>query len=136
MDRDSPSNSGIYINGEDNTASATVSTVDYTIGAGASIGRWSGGNGENFDGIIDDFRFFSWALSETEVKDLYDLGFIRADVDKNDKVDYFDFAFVAARWLDDNCSVSNRCDRADIDKNDVVGGSDLAALVENWLESK
>jgi hypothetical protein len=136
VDRDSPSNSGIYINGEDNTASATVSTVDYTIGAGASIGRWSGGNGENFDGIIDDFRFFSWALSETEVKDLYDLGFIRADVDKNDKVDYFDFAFVAARWLDDNCSVSNRCDRADIDKNDVVGGSDLAALVENWLESK
>lgn len=136
VDRDSPSNSGIYINGEkDIYGSASVSTVDFSLGAGACIGRWSGGNGENFDGMIDDFRFFSWVLDESEIVELYDYGFIQGDIDKDDEVDAIDFTTFASKWDRADCDSPDWCDGADIDKNSSVNETDLMILGENWLKT-
>jgi hypothetical protein len=136
VDRSSSANTKIYINNADDTIDVpSISTIDYSLGAGASIGRWSGGSGENFDGIIEDFRIFSWALSQDEIADLYDYGFILGDVDKNDIVDFFDFSLFSLNWMNSNCEGPDWCNDKDLDKNGSVNMGDLNFIVEHWLDS-
>jgi hypothetical protein len=136
VDRDSSAGTKIYVNNVDDTSGTpNVSTVDYSLGAGACIGRWSGGGGEDWDGIIDDFRFYSWALNENEVSALYDYGFILGDINKDDIVDNFDFGILGANWKDENCIEPGWCGGGDLDKNGTVDILDLFVLGEHWLES-
>ena len=134
VDRDSYSHTRIYINGVNDTASVGVlSAVDCSLGAGASIGRWSGGNSENWDGLIDDFRFFSWALSEAEVDALHAYGFGPADLDRNEKVNAADFARLAAVWSNEDCGEPGWCYHADVNQDGVVDVSDLGLFAQYWL---
>jgi len=51
-----------------------------------------------------------------------------------DGADLADFAFLAARWLQDNCTESNdHCDRTDLDQSGSVDITDLEIFLANWL---
>lgn len=69
-----PSTAKVYIDGVDETVSLVSDTLDslnntiqFTIGAESSIGQF-------IDGIIDEFGFWSRALSSSEVSQLYNAG--------------------------------------------------------------
>jgi Cellulase (glycosyl hydrolase family 5)/Concanavalin A-like lectin/glucanases superfamily/Chitobiase/beta-hexosaminidase C-terminal domain len=135
VDRDSLAGTKIYVNNVNNTSGIpNINTVDYSLGAGVSIGRWSGGGGENWDGIMDDFRLYSWALSEDEVRSLYEYGFIQGDIDKSDEVNNIDLASLKVVWTNNECSDPDWCQGGDIDKNGYVNTVDLIILAEHWLE--
>ncbi len=70
-----PDSTSIYINGElmNKTASKVRLTDICTDGAAAWIGHANWGEGEGLEGSIDDFRLYSKALTENEVKELYDI---------------------------------------------------------------
>jgi hypothetical protein len=135
VDRDLPSQTKVYIDNVNNTSGTpSVNTVDYSLGAGVSIGRWSGGSGQNWDGIIDDFRFYSWALNENEVSAVYDYGFITGDINKNDRVDNVDLGLLGANWRQSGCAAPLWCSGSDIDKNSAVDTLDLLVFAEHWLQ--
>ena len=61
---------------------------------------------------------------------------IAADFDGDCKVDLSDISYLAANWLNSDCSASwFRCDGTDIDRSGDVGFSDLAELAQGWLSS-
>jgi Concanavalin A-like lectin/glucanases superfamily len=71
----------------------------FEIGSG-----WYGG----YDGLIDDFRIYNYALSQPEIAyiatngtGIFDLPLlIPADLNKDNQVDFSDFAYLAESWLD------------------------------------
>lgn len=78
-----------------------------------SIGgwRWSGGAGGTLDGLMDDFRLYDYALSESEILSLALAGgtassplsqplLTGANIVKDNAVDLEDFAAIAARWME------------------------------------
>ena len=74
--------------------------TSFVIGSG-----WYG----RYDGLIDDFQIYDYALSEAEVAylvsdgtgQLESLTASPADLDGNDRVDLRDFGILAEQWLDD-----------------------------------
>lgn len=94
----------IYLNGllYDSRAGAgsPVSGITaFEIGSG-----WYGG----YDGLIDDFRIYNYALSQPEVAHVATNGtgifeqplMIPADLNNDDRIDFSDFALLADDWLD------------------------------------
>lgn len=135
VDRDSPAGTKIYINNVDDTLGIpSVNTIDYSLGAGACIGRWSGGGGENWDGMIDDFRFYSWALNEAEIRNIYEYGFIHGDIDKSDEVNNVDLGALKVVWMNGGCGEPDWCQGGDIDKDGYINAIDLKILAQHWLE--
>ena len=73
--------------------------TSFEIGAG-----WYGG----YDGLIDDFRIYNYPLSQSEVAYVATNGtgileqplLIPADLNKDDQIDFSDFAVLADQWLD------------------------------------
>jgi concanavalin A-like lectin/glucanase superfamily protein len=63
----------------------------------------------DYDGLIDDFQIYDYALSEAEAAHLASEGTgqlqspngLPADLDDSDKVDLADFGVLAEQWLDD-----------------------------------
>jgi hypothetical protein len=94
----------VYLNGVlYDSRSGTDSPIEdidsFQIGSG-----WYG----HYDGLIDDFQIYDYALSEAEVAYLasdgtgqlpWDLG-LAADLDGNRTVEFGDFAILADEWLD------------------------------------
>lgn len=54
-----------------------------------------------------------------------------ANLDSSGYVDFFDFAFLAAHWLDPDC---DQCSDGDLHVDGIVDYSDLTELVAEWLE--
>lgn len=94
----------IFLNGQlyDSRADTNSSITDITsfeIGSG-----WYGG----YDGLIDDFRIYNYALSESEVAYVATNGtgifeqplLIPADLNDDDRIDFSDFAILADHWLE------------------------------------
>lgn len=134
-DRDSPENTKVYINTIDDTYGLSlINNTDMSLNRDVYIGRWAGGNGNNFDGIVDDLRIYDWALSENEITDLYKYGFIISDINLDDKVDHFDFADLALNWMEDTCTEPSWCHNCDFDENGWVDLDDFIVFVDNWLE--
>ena len=50
-----------------------------------------------------------------------------------DGLNFFDFAFFAGYWAQENCAASNDCDGTDLDMLGTVDIDDLAIFVGNWL---
>jgi len=95
----------IYLNGvlydsRSGTDTPIEDITSFTIGSG-----WYG----EYDGLIDDFQIYDYALSEAEVAYLATDGTGRltgrtplpADLDSSDRVDLRDFGVLAEQWLDD-----------------------------------
>lgn len=62
------------------------------------------------------------------------VGSIPADFDGNNRVDFRDFAFLAARWLK-ACSAGNDwCNGADLNQSGAVGLDDLSTFASLWLQ--
>ena len=112
-------NSGrIYINGELVVTSTTI--TNDPIAYGPSVNNWIGrsqwGDGDGyFNGKIDQLMIYNYALSTVQVgqdyladtlkeyvcnRQLYDLG--NYDTNGNCLLDLYDFASMAARWLEDD----------------------------------
>jgi hypothetical protein len=94
----------IYLNGQlydsrSGTDSPITKITSLEIGSG-----WYGG----YDGLIDDFRIYNYALSPAEVAWLATDGTgvieyrTAADLDATDRVALHDFALLAAQWLQDS----------------------------------
>ena len=61
---------------------------------------------------------------------------LQADTSIDGSVNFQDFAILASRWLEEECSYPDEwCEGADIDWNTEVGIEDLAILAQQWLES-
>jgi hypothetical protein len=93
----------IYLNGalynsRIGVASQIAGIISFEIGAG-----WYGG----YDGLIDDFRIYDYALSQAEIAYAATNGtgvfeqrlFSPADIDSNNTIDFKDFAVLAENWL-------------------------------------
>jgi hypothetical protein len=94
----------IYLNGvlydsRMGTDSPIEGIESFTIGTG-----WYG----HYDGLIDDFRIYDYALPEAEIAYLatdgtgmlpWNLG-LAGDLDGSGTVDFDDFALLAEQWLD------------------------------------
>ncbi len=61
-------------------------------------------------------------------------GVITEIIDSTNVVDFQDFAALASKWREVDCSEPDWCGRADINFSGGVGFSDLQILIENWLE--
>jgi hypothetical protein len=55
------------------------------------------------------------------------------DVDKNCKVDFFDFSLLGQHWFETGCASPGYCNGADLDKSTVVDINDLDLLANDWL---
>lgn len=95
----------IYLNGElydsrTGTTSPITNVTSFEIGSG-----WYG----RYDGLIDEFRIYDYALSPAEVAwvatnstgTIEDTVASPADLDASDRVDFRDFAILATQWLED-----------------------------------
>lgn len=95
----------IYLNGElydsrTGTDSPIANITSFEIGSG-----WYG----RYDGLLDDFRIYDYALSPAEVAWLAtnstgtfeDATFSPTDIDATGRVDLRDFAILASQWLED-----------------------------------
>jgi len=94
----------IFLNGllYDSRTGANSPMLDITsfeIGSG-----WYGG----YDGLIDDFRIYDYALSEAEIvyaatngTGIFDLPLLSpADLNNDNRIDFKDFAILADNWLE------------------------------------
>ena len=74
--------------------------TSFTIGSG-----WYG----HYDGLVDDFQIYDYALAQAEVAHLASDGTgqlprpapLSADLDASDRVDLRDFGVLAEQWLED-----------------------------------
>ena len=74
--------------------------TSFEIGSG-----WYGG----YDGLIDDFRIYNYALSQPEVAYIATNGtgifnqplISPADIDADNQINFHDFVILAGRWLDE-----------------------------------
>jgi YD repeat-containing protein len=57
-----------------------------------------------------------------------------ADTSVDGTVNFYDFALLASRWLDETCISPDWCEGADIDRSRVVDFQDLAIVAQQWLE--
>ncbi len=88
--------------------------------------------GETINGTND-----YWRMCVDDVNyPLLSWQFISGDFVCPDGVDFFDFAFFANYWMDDNCSGLDDCDGADIDFSGTVGMADLKIFCQHWLEGR
>jgi pimeloyl-ACP methyl ester carboxylesterase len=67
-----------------------------------------------------------------DIKTLY--AALTLDFNYDDIVNFADFTYLAARWLDSNCSSLDRCGNTDLDMSGEVDIFDLRALADYWLE--
>ena len=73
--------------------------TSFEIGSG-----WYGG----YDGLIDDFRIYNYALSQAEIAHVATNGtgifehplMIPVDLNDDDQIDFSDFALLADQWLE------------------------------------
>jgi len=82
-------------------ANSPVSGItSFEIGSG-----WYGG----YDGLLDDFRIYDYALSEAEIAyaatngtGIFDVPLMSpADLNSDDRIDFKDFCLLAANWLEE-----------------------------------
>lgn len=108
----------IYINGELSVTSTSLTNDPVTYGPSVNnwLGRSQWGIGDGyFNGKIDQLKIYNYALSTVEVgqdyladtlnayvcdRQTYDLG--NYDTNGNCLLDLYDFASMAARWLEDD----------------------------------
>ena len=51
-----------------------------------------------------------------------------------DGVDLSDYSFFADHWRDENCGLTNHCDKTDLDFSGAIDWRDLNILCDHWLE--
>jgi hypothetical protein len=56
------------------------------------------------------------------------------DLNYDHIINFAEFTYLAARWLDSNCSPFDRCGNTDLDMSGKVDIFDMGVLAEHWLE--
>jgi len=59
---------------------------------------------------------------------------LEGDINRDSKVDFYDFAFLAEQWTQTQCSEPNWCSETDLDYSGDVGFTDLMTIAQNWLK--
>jgi hypothetical protein len=137
---------GGLVGKNDNAANVTASFWDtQTSGQAAS----AGGTGKTtaqmktrstFTGAGWDFTSI-WSINESVdyprligAPHLLTTMAIDGDLAPPTGVDFYDFAFLANRWLETDCASKGDCGGADIDKSGTVDAVDLKYIRDHWLE--
>jgi hypothetical protein len=58
-----------------------------------------------------------------------------ADINKSNRVDFYDFALFAGRWRNSSCAPPGWCSGADLNNNKTVELADLAVIAQHWLQT-
>jgi hypothetical protein len=58
-----------------------------------------------------------------------------ADINKSNRVDFYDFALFTGRWRNSNCAPPAWCSGADLNNNKTVELADLAVIAQHWLQT-
>jgi hypothetical protein len=95
------------------------------------LGVWDVGDGDYFNGVIDEVRVYDRVLSDEEIWLLYLANAISGDLYLNGAINLQDFALLASHWLE----VSASDGLGDLNCDGRVDASDLAVLTEEWLQS-
>jgi hypothetical protein len=90
---------GLLYDSRTGAGSPVSGITSFEIGSG-----WYGG----YDGLIDDFRIYNYALSPPEVAHVATHGtgifeqplMIPADLNEDNRIDFSDFALLAGKWLE------------------------------------
>jgi hypothetical protein len=90
---------GALLGSRDGAHSPISGITSFEIGSG-----WYGG----YDGLIDDFRIYDYALSKPEIvhvatsgTGIFDLPLlVPADLNNDNQIDFSDFAHLAEHWLE------------------------------------
>jgi hypothetical protein len=90
---------GVLYDSRTGANSVIAGITSFEIGSG-----WYGG----YDGLIDDFRIYDYALSQPEIAHaatngtgIFDLPLLSpADLNNDNRIDFKDFAILANNWLD------------------------------------
>lgn len=81
-------------------------------------------NGLESEIVIRDFQFLTGIANQP------------GDINDDTDVNLCDFAEIAARWQDDNCSIDNNwCGEADLTCSGSVETEDILALIAYWVSS-
>ena len=58
-----------------------------------------------------------------------------ADINKSNRIDFYDFALFAGRWRNSNCAPPTWCSGADLNNSKTVELADLAIIAQHWLQT-
>jgi hypothetical protein len=92
---------GLLYDSRTGSTSPILNITSFEIGSG-----WYGG----YDGLIDDFRIYDYALSQAEIvyaatngTGIFDLPLLLpADLNSDNRIDFKDFALLADNWLENH----------------------------------
>ena len=103
------------------------------------IGRHCTSATSCFNGTLDEVRFYSTALSENDIYQLfleggYESPYEEADLNEDGYVDFYDLAYLVKYWLD-TCPTPDDCEGADMSPeggDGTVNFKDFALLASQW----
>jgi hypothetical protein len=76
---------------------------------------------------MDEVRIYNRALSDAEIKSLYEEHVLVGDFDNDRDIDLADFSVISSDWQSmDGCDVDLTCDC-------VVNMDDLMMFIDHWL---
>jgi len=119
----------LYVDGVRETPSVIVPQPIRTSGHGTVTLGSFGGTEFFFQGIIDEPRVYARALSDAEIRDLYEADALSADIETDGTVNLADLAALGRVWQ----SVHEGA--ADLTCDGQVDLYDLAILIDEWLGS-
>ena len=105
----------------------TAAAQDVNIGVYSTVGP------RYFQGIIDDVRIYSYALTPEEVGALVLITPPIPDIVRDYVIDLADLSALSAYWLSGDCFSNNLCDGRDLNADQVVNREDLLVVLELWL---
>ncbi|MBN2138299.1 MAG: hypothetical protein JW720_10875 [Sedimentisphaerales bacterium] len=137
----------LYLDGRAETLSAIGShPVETSGGVNVKVGTFDDGWDRYFAGLVDEVVIFDQALTSRQVARLFRLGGesftvpcgrvvldrdydLVGDIDKNCKVDAFDFLLLAEGWLGSGSGLLG-----DLDDSKTIDWIDFSDMSDNWHE--
>jgi hypothetical protein len=120
----------LYVDGQLETPFVIVpQTVDTADFENVTLGAFRSGTDFFFQGQMDEVRVYTRALTDSEIRDIYEMDALTADVETDGRVNLADLAIFAQFW--DSISAG----MADLTCDGVVDMDDLAILIEEWLRA-
>ncbi len=119
----------LYIDGVLETPSIILPRRIDSSGNGKVVLGSFAGTDFYFQGIIDEVRVYARALSDTEIRSIYEAEAFRADIITDGKVNFADLAALSETWQ------SAYSGGADLTCDGQVDWDDLAILIDEWLNA-
>ena len=117
----------LFVDGvQDSISSSTASEILTTMTTNASFGGLPS-LGHYYDGLIDNVRIYTKAMSSSEIFEMYSAGPMPGDLYSDGKVDINDFAVLSQFWQSSSAS------DADMTCDGIVNIDDIEFFAQEWL---